>query len=82
MATITGCTLYKNLDGSIDRYVVDFSSSVIPAGLTIPQVNVRPEDLTDPTDLAEVKTVALAKIALMEAFVQKNGTQTADKVNL
>lgn len=82
MATITGCTLYKNSDGSIDRYVVQYTSTIIPAGLSVPEVNIRSTDVDDITNLDQVKAAALTKIACIEAFVQKEDTQVTNNINL
>lgn len=81
-ATLTSCTLFKNADGSIDRYEIGFTSDIIPAGTLIPVVNIRASDVTDITNLNQVKVAALAKINLMEVFILKGSSQTSTDIPL
>jgi len=81
-ATLTSCTLYNNVDGSVDRYEVGFSSDVIPAGAVIPVVNIRASDVDDISNIDQVKAAALVKIGYMETFAQNSLSQTPQNIPL
>lgn len=75
--SIIGCTLYKNIDGSIKYYEVIFSLDNVIFPTVSPLIfTVNREDLINPTDLIEVK-----KIACQKASIMKNLYSTATSIN-
>lgn len=59
---IVSCTKYTDADGELKYYTVLFSFDGIVVPLAWASVSILKEDLSDPTDLEEVKTLACQRI--------------------
>ncbi len=66
---ITDCFVYKNANNSIDRYEILFSIDLTPYLLDplLIRIIVMASDLSDPTDLNEVKSNSVSQASILKA---------------
>jgi hypothetical protein len=63
--SITNCTVYKNPDGSVQYYEIDFLFD----GFAVPfKGSIRANTLTDPNDLVELKTAACKQASAIKSL--------------
>jgi len=69
---ITNCNILKTPGGVLDHYEITFSVSISPLPFT---VTVLPSEMSDPTDMAELKTLACTKASAQKAILELVITQ-------
>ena len=70
--SITNCNIYKTPSGTLDHYEVTFLVSISPLPFT---VTVLPSEMTNPSDMTELKTLACSKASTQKAILELVITQ-------
>jgi len=66
--SITSCIVYKRSNDEIHHYDITFAFEIPDSASQYSVIAITDSDLTNPTDLDEVKTLACSRAAVLKAL--------------